>query len=154
MKAFAAAGLIAAASATQAEASTEGISHFDATRYYSYGAGHYAYPEYDHKEEHAPVKKHLKKASNYKTNNIDIFAHSDSDDHHDDHHDDRRHGRKGKHHDSHSSHSSDDEHHKKHMKHKKHMLFLTGEGPEGDHCHEGDWCSSEETSSDYTDSDY
>ena len=147
MKAFAAAGLIAAVSAAQAEATTEGVSTFDATKYYSYGAGHYAYPEYDHKEEHTPVKKHLKHARNYKTNNIDIFAHSDSDD---DHHAEKKHHGRG-HHDSHSSHSSDDENH---MKHKKHMVFLTGEGPEGDHCHPGDWCSSEETSSDYTDSDY
>ena len=162
MKTFAAAGIIAAAFAvaTEATSTTEGAGYslFDGNRYYSYGFHNYEYPEFDHKEEHSPAKKHHKKASSYKTNNIDIFAHSDSDDHHDDHSDDHQaghHGRRG-HRDSHSSHSSDDEHdhHKKHMKHKKHMLFLTGEGPEGDHCHEGDWCSSEETSSDYTDSDY
>ena len=146
MKAFAAAGLAAAASAATTEASTASQSLFDSSRYYNYGYADY-YPEYDHKEEltHSPAREHHKKASTYRTNNIDIFAHSDSDD--SDHH-------PAGHHSSHSSHSdtSEDEHHPKMMK-KKHMMFLTGEGPAGDHCHEGDWCS-EDSASDYTDSDY
>lgn len=44
---------------------------------------------------------------------------------------------------------------------KKHMIFLTGEGPEGDHCHSGDeklgipgdYCGKDPYS-DYSDSDY
>ena len=143
MRAFAAVGIIAAASAAQTEAAASSSSLFD--HYYGYG-----YPEFDHKEEltHSPAREHHKKAHTYRTNNIDIFAHSDSESDHHGHHD--------SHHDSHSSHSShsdhsDDDHHG-HKKH--HMTFLTGYGPEGDHCHEGDWCGDEELSSDYTDSDY
>ena len=146
MKTFATAGIIAAASAINTEATTttaiSASSFFDASRFYSYGSAGYSYPEFDHKEELTPVKKHFKKARAYKTNNIDIFAHSDSDE--SDHHDDHR-----SHHDSHSSHSDDENKH-----HKEHHVFLTGEGPEGDHCHEGDWCGDEYTSSDYSDSDY
>ena len=143
MRAFAAVGVIAAASAAKTEAAASSSSLFDSSRYYSYGYGDYAYPEFDHKEELTPAKEHHKKASTYRTNNIDIFAHSDSEE-------SEHHGYG--HHSSHSSHSdtSEDEHHG-HKKH--HMTFLTGYGPEGDHCHPGDYCG-EEPSSDYTDSDY
>ena len=143
MKAFAAAGLAAAASAATTEASASSQSLFDSSRYYNYGYADY-YPEFDHKEELTPAREHHKKASTYRTNNIDIFAHSDSEE--SDHHHGYGHSS------SHSSHSDTSEDERPMMK-KKHMMFLTGEGPEGDHCHEGDWCP-EDSASDYTDSDY
>jgi hypothetical protein len=147
MLAFAAAGVIAAVSATTTEAAASSSSQFDASRYYSYGYGSYAYPSFDHKEELTPVKVHHKKARTYKTNNIDIFAHSDSDS------DDSHHGYGYGHHSSHSSDSSSSE--DDHAAHKKHHpVFLTGYGPEGDHCHPGDYCGEAEEPSDYTDSDY
>ena len=154
MKAFAAAGIIAAASAAQIEAtptpSFEAASLFDASKYYSYGAGTYAYPEFDHKEELTPVIERPLKSKPYKTNNIDIFAHSDSDEDH--HHGYAYHGTS----DSESDTSEDD-----HKPHKKHMIHLTGDGPDGDHCHSGDeklgipgdYCGKDPYS-DYSDSDY
>ena len=146
MKAFAAAGILASASAASAQTEVHAAvnSLFNASRYYSYGYGDHAYPEFDHKEELSPVKEH-KKARSYRTSNIDIFAHSDSEE------SEENHGSGYGHHDSHSSHSSsseDEHHHKAH-----HHVFLTGEGPEGNHCHEGDYCPSD-SASDYTDSDY
>jgi len=148
MKAFAAAGIIAAASAATTEASPTpsfASSLFDSSKYYGYGYGNYAYPEYDHKEELTPVKEH-KKHSTYRTNNIDIFAHSDSDS------SEEHHGYG--HHTSHSSHSSSDTSEDEHRPAKAHHVFLTGYGPEGDHCHDGDHCGKEDSASDYTDSDY
>ena len=154
MKAFAAAGIIAAAAAVRTEAtptpSFNAASLFDASKYYSYGSGTYAYPEYDHKEELTPVIEHPKKSKPYKTNNIDIFAHSDSDEDH--HHGYAYHGTS----DSDSDTSEDDVKHK-----KKHMIHLTGDGPDGDHCHSGDeklgipgdYCGKDPYS-DYSDSDY
>ena len=149
MKAFAAAGIIAVASAVNTEATPTpsflDSSLFDASKYYGYGYYDYSYPEFDHKEELTPEAARPKKSSGYRTNNIDIFAHSSSDE--EDHH----HG-KGHHHSSDSeSDTSEDE---RPMMKKKHMQFLTGEGPEGDHCHEGDYCGKVDEPSDYTDSDY
>lgn len=148
MKAFAAAGIIAAASAVSTEAtptpSFNAASLFDSSKYYSYGYYDYTYPEFDHKEELTPERVHPKKSSGYKTNNIDIFAHSSSDE--EEHH----HGYG--HHTSPDSESDTSEDERKPA--KKHMIFLTGDGPEGDHCHEGDYCGKVDTSSDYTDSDY
>lgn len=142
MKAFAAAGLIAAASAassqTEATPTPSFISH---NQYYGYG-----YPVFDHKEERE-APRHHKRSSRYRTNNIDIFAHSSSDES-DDHH--AGYGHHSSHSsDSHSSHSEDE-----HKAHKKHEIFLTGDGPDGDHCHEGDYCGKVSDSSDYTESDY
>ena len=147
MRAFSTAGIIAAASAINTEASTttaiSASSLFDASKYYSYGFTDYSYPEFDHKEELTPVREHTKKSRTYRTNNIDIFAHSSSDE-------EEHHGYG--HHSPHPSHSdtSEDEH----KAHKEHHVFLTGEGPEGDHCHEGDWCEVVDEQSDYTDSDH
>merc|ERR1712151_47700 len=155
MKAFAAAGIIAAASAASIKAtptpSFEGASLFDASKYYSYGLGTYEYPEFDHKEELTPVIEHPQKPKPYKTNNIDIFEHSESDDGHH-HHGYAYHGTS----ESESDTSEDD-----HKHHKKHMIILTGEGPDGDHCHsgdeklgiQGDYCGKDPYS-DYSDSDY
>ena len=151
MRTFAAAGLIAAAAAVNTEAtptpSFDLSGLFDSSKYYSYGAGAYAYPEFDHKEELTPVKTHPSKPKPYKTNNIDIFAHSSSSE--DDHHGHHGYGY-GKHHSSHSSSdTSEDE-----IKPKKHhRVYLTGNGPEGEHCHEGDYCGKD-SQSDYSDSDY
>merc|ERR1712032_1617938 len=70
MKAFAAAGIIAAASAASIKAtptpSFEGASLFDASKYYSYGLGTYEYPEFDHKEELTPVIEHPQKPNHTK----------------------------------------------------------------------------------------
>ena len=149
MRTFAAAGLIAAAAAVNTEASPTPSfisSLFDSSKYYSYGAGTYAYPEFDHKEELTPVKTHPRKSRPYKTNNIDIFAHSSSSE--DEHH---GYGYR-RHHSSHSSSDTSEDEIKPKKKH--HRVFLTGYGPEGDHCHEGDYCGKSDSASDYSDSDY
>jgi len=155
MNNFAAAGLIAVAAATSTGATPtphDIVSTLDFSRFYDYGHGVYEYPSFDHKEELTPVKTHpTKKHRGFKTHNIDIFAHSSSDE---EKHHPKGHGTSSDHSSTSQSDSDTSADEKKHR--KKHTIILTGEGPYADHCHssEGDYCGKKDSSSDDSSSDY